>query len=81
MHNIATLLYVVVLFVVLTPGILLRLPPKGSPLVVAIVHGAVFALVLYLTHRTVHRLSVRAGLEGFDTTTPKDPATQTTTKK
>ena len=67
MKNIATLLYVVVLFVVLTPGILLRLPPKGSPLVVAIVHGAVFAIVLYLTHRTVHRLSVRAGLEGFAT--------------
>ena len=69
MHNIATLLYVVVLFVVLTPGILLRLPPKGSPLVVAIVHGAVFALVLYLTHKIVYRMSMRMhmGMEGFAT--------------
>ena len=73
MHSIATILYVVLLFVILTPGILLRLPPKGSPLVVAIVHGAVFALVLSLTHKAVHRLSIRAGLEGF--TECKDKST------
>jgi len=58
-------LYVAVLFVLLTPGILLRLPPKGSPLVVAIVHGAVFALILCLTHKMVLRWSM--GVEGFDT--------------
>jgi hypothetical protein len=57
MFNTATCLYTIVLFVLLTPGILLRLPPKGSPLVVAIVHGAVFALIMFLNHKAVSRLS------------------------
>jgi len=68
MHNTATFLYAIVLFVILTPGILLRLPPKGSPLVVAIVHGAVFALILCFTHKAVSRLSVDGfgyGMDGF----------------
>jgi hypothetical protein len=38
--------YVLVLFVVLTPGILLRLPKKGSKTTVALVHALVFAAVL-----------------------------------
>jgi hypothetical protein len=67
MHNTATFLYAIVLFVLLTPGILLRLPPKGSPLVVAIVHGVVFAIVMYFTHKTVYRLSVGYGVDGFET--------------
>lgn len=65
MHNTATFLYAIVLFVLLTPGILLRLPPKGSPLVVAIVHGVVFAIVMYFTHRAVYRMSVSYGVDGF----------------
>ena len=51
--NVYMSLYMVLLFVVLSPGILLRLPPKGSKLVVAVVHGLVFALVYYLTHKAV----------------------------
>jgi hypothetical protein len=77
MFNTATCLYTIVLFVLLTPGILLRLPPKGSPLVVAIVHGAVFALILCFTHKAVSRLSVDGfgyGMDGFsmckDNTSP-----------
>jgi hypothetical protein len=46
-------LYLVFLFVVLSPGILLRIPPKGSKLVVAVVHGLVFALVYCLTYKFV----------------------------
>jgi len=68
MFNTATCLYTIVLFVLLTPGILLRLPPKGSPLVVAIVHGVVFALVLCFTHKIVYRMSVDGfgyGMDGF----------------
>ena len=65
MHNTATFLYAIVLFVLLTPGILLRLPPKGSPLVVAIVHGVIFAIVMYFTHKTVYRMSVSYGVDGF----------------
>jgi len=42
--------YLVALFVVLTPGVLLRIPAGGSKLTVAVVHGLVFALVLHLTY-------------------------------
>jgi hypothetical protein len=74
MHNTATCLYTILLFVLLTPGILLRLPPKGSPLVVAIVHGVVFALLLCFTHKIVYRMSVGYGIDGFsmckDNTSP-----------
>ena len=55
-------LYVALLFVVLTPGLLLRLPPKGSLLMAAIVHGLVFALVYHFTHKMVWRLT----MEGFE---------------
>ena len=60
--NLIMSLYVGLLFILLTPGILLRLPPKGSLLTVAIVHGLVFALVFHLTCRAVYKVSV----EEFD---------------
>ena len=60
-------LFVAALFVVLTPGILVSLPPKGSKLTVAIVHGLVFAVLYHLTHKAVwHYL-----YEGFKATAPK----------
>ena len=37
---------VVLLFVLLTPGILITLPPGSRGLVPAVVHGLVFALLL-----------------------------------
>ncbi len=46
-------LYVFLLFFILTPGILLRLPPKGSKVTVALVHGLVFVLVFHFTHNYV----------------------------
>ena len=45
--------YVALLFILLTPGVLLSLPPGGSKLVVAGTHGAVFALVFCMTYKTV----------------------------
>lgn len=56
--NIFTLFYMFVLFVLLTPGILLTLPPKGSKWSVAIVHGLVFTLVWWFTHKFVWALSM-----------------------
>lgn len=47
MLNIASLLYLVFLFYVLTPNVLLRIPPNGSKHVVALVHAVVFAVVYY----------------------------------
>ena len=37
-----------VLFFVLTPGVILSLPPKGSKLVTALVHALLFAILLTL---------------------------------
>ena len=37
-----------VLFFVLTPGVVLSLPPKGSKLVTALVHALLFAVLLTL---------------------------------
>ena len=50
------LIYLALLFFVLTPGILLSLPPGGSKLTVAAVHAVVFAVVYHFTHATVLRL-------------------------
>jgi hypothetical protein len=46
--------YVAILFFVLTPGIVLSLPPKGSKIVVAATHAIVFAVVYSLTHKLVY---------------------------
>jgi hypothetical protein len=44
------LLTTALLFFVLTPGIVLSLPPGGSPMVVAATHAIVFAIVHKLLH-------------------------------
>ena len=62
--SLVMMLYVAVLFVALTPGVLLRLPPKGSLLTVAVVHAVVFSLVVYLTSSYVR--GVTASLAGFE---------------
>jgi hypothetical protein len=54
---------IVALFVALTPGILLSLPPKGSKLVVALTHGIVFAVVLKLIYKPIWKFTSR--LEGL----------------
>ena len=54
-------LFVAVLFFVLTPGVLLRLPTGGSKLMVAGVHALVFALVFGLTHKLAMDLLYKEG--------------------
>jgi len=61
--NLGMLLYLAVLFVALTPGVLLRIPPKSSLLVAAAVHAVVFALVYHFTYKMVYRFTT----EGFTT--------------
>lgn len=51
--SIAMFIYAFVLFYVLTPGILLSLPPKGSKMMVAAVHALVFAIVWSFTSKYV----------------------------
>jgi hypothetical protein len=60
-------LYVAILFFLLTPGILLRIPKGGSKYAVAALHALIFGAILFLTRRFVWRLS--ASLEGFDANT------------
>ena len=50
--------YTAILFFVLTPNVLLRLPPKGKPLLVAAVHAIIFALVYHFTHMLVWKMSM-----------------------
>jgi hypothetical protein len=55
--NLAVAIYSAILFFLLSPGVLLRLPSNGSKLTVAGVHALVFAGVLYFTAGFVWRLS------------------------
>jgi hypothetical protein len=48
--SIVHFLIVILLFVLLTPGILLRLPPNGSKWTVALVHGVVFAVLMHVIY-------------------------------
>ena len=63
MFNIWMAVYVAVLFFVLTPGVLLRLPGSKSCVVNAATHAVVFAAVYWLTHKAVWR-AVQS-MEGF----------------
>jgi len=69
--NITMTLFTTLLFVLLTPGMLTRLPPGGSKVTVALVHGLIFALLYHFTHKMVWRWSM--GYEGFDTATDSCP--------
>jgi hypothetical protein len=71
-----------ILFFLLSPGILLRLPSNGSKMMVAMVHALVFGLIFYLAHRSVYMYfnpmrkyegmaSKKEGLTTTTTTTPK----------
>ena len=57
-------LYAAVLFFILTPSILLRIPKSGSKWVVAAVHALVFGVIFYFTNKLVWRLGAR--FEGFE---------------
>ena len=61
--NVGMTLFVTALFVLLTPGVLVSLPAKGTLLQKAAVHGLVFAVVYHYTHKTVWSL-----VQGFENT-------------
>jgi phosphotransferase system glucose/maltose/N-acetylglucosamine-specific IIC component len=65
--------YVGILFFILTPSILLRLPPKGSKYTVAAVHALVFAVLFYFTASYTMRLFSK--MEGMTGGTKKPTAT------
>lgn len=55
--NALSFIYVFVLFYILTPGVLVTLPPKSSNMIVTAVHGLLFTLILAFTYQIVARLS------------------------
>ncbi len=59
--SLVSVLYLVALFFVLTPGVLVSLPPGGKKMTVALAHAVLFAVVYQLTHKMVAR-----ALDGFD---------------
>ena len=46
-------LYVTILFFLLTPGVLVKLPKQGSKYTVALTHTLIFAIIWQLTHKIV----------------------------
>jgi hypothetical protein len=69
--NFVVVLYAAVLFFILSPNVLLRLPKKGSVKVVAAVHAVIFGLVLFFSCRFIWQMSkggipptVKEGLPG-----------------
>lgn len=63
-------IFTALLFFVLSPGVVLSLPPKGSKMTVAIVHAIVFALVFTFTHKLVFEWGKSKGWiskDGFTT--------------
>ena len=74
----------ILLFVALTPNILLSLPPKASKLTVAFTHGLVFAVVWTLVHKPLWRFGESMGhsmrMEGLATKCTDDTQCKSTEK-
>jgi hypothetical protein len=61
--------FLAVLFILLTPGVLLTIPPKGSKIIVAaVIHGIIFAIIYHFTNKTVWKWTRK--YEGFADATP-----------
>jgi len=54
MHAI-TALFAAVLFVLLTPGVILRIPSKGPLLHASIVHAIIFGILIYFIYKLVYQ--------------------------
>lgn len=75
--NALLFIVIVLLFVALTPGVLVSLPPKASKLTVSFTHGLIFAIVWTLIHKPIWRFgeSISRGMkmEGMTSVdAPKD---------
>ena len=67
-------LYLALLFFLLSPNVLVRLPPNGNKLTVAATHALIFGVVVYLTAKMVWKLSMSMGVyEGMGMPMPKGP--------
>jgi hypothetical protein len=60
MCSVSHFILTVLLFIALTPGVLVRFPRRGSLINAAVVHGILFAILSYLLYFGIQRMS-----EGF----------------
>ncbi len=60
------IIYTIILFVVLTPSILVRLPKKGNKYTVAFVHGTIFAIIFHFTHKFVNNMNHKENFRIYD---------------
>jgi hypothetical protein len=67
-------LYTVLLFFLLTPGILVTLPSKKNKTLIALTHAILFGIIYHFTHKLVSSIE---GLEGKDKLLGKDPSANT----
>jgi len=63
-------IYTAILFFILTPNVLVRLPPKGSLMMVAAVHAIIFAVIYHYSHMAVWKMSMPVSHKDGFTTTP-----------
>jgi len=56
MYSLTIPIYAAILFFILTPGVLVTLPPNSGKLVVAMVHSLVFFVLFFFTYRLVYQL-------------------------
>jgi len=61
------MLFNAVLFFVLVPGVVLRLPAHGSTVQQALVHAVVFAIVHHFAGHAIKPFIMREGMENPDT--------------
>ena len=57
--QISYLIILAVLFVLLSPGVLVTLPPGGKKWTVLITHAVVFVIVYVFTHKLFRHISFR----------------------
>jgi len=53
-ESIVLTVYAVLLFFLLTPGIVVTLPPKGGKYIVALVHAVIFGIVWKVTSHWIY---------------------------
>ena len=61
------IIYAFILFFILTPGILVTLPPKGSNIIVAIVHSILFASIFASIHGFKEGNAVKSNNPSYST--------------
>ena len=55
-------IFTIILFVLLVPGILFKIPANGSAITVAFIHGIIFAFLYYFSHKIVLKMFSGSGV-------------------